>query len=696
MSQEHGGESRLWTASVVLFSVLAAISAQSIWSHPEAYANSCSISMTPPSLASQFSHPLREATAGEQFIITTTISNHCSKQDQPFVGIIEARNSEGVTEIFGWQGGVLKGASGETAIGISWVPTHGDSYQLRTFALSDLEHPVILSSVITTNVAIAANVGKAVVSIPFDPNPPLHSSTFQPDLIKIMIGVSNTVIWTNGDNASHRLTGQTSGPNSIPLDFEGPIFLYPGYSLEHTFLQTGLYEYIDIDRPWMHGFVQVYGASASEQTKPTSNDNRINGNVTISPDIKHCIAPGSDVAAAGPKRLEDSVRIPSVTSSDDNALLTLSVDDREVTEYENQYFFVGVYNKAQQPLIFPPISGDQFTINFYNRAGDLLMRLGGEQTPFHGAYSGTSEEEELKKPACFIDPNESFTFSTWTRIGTKDHDTRKILYASATVPYVINGKTDFLRTVIADDEDNGVQSDNVAETDRHLSGNASNLLKIEVNPVMLPKMNDSAYFDVAIAAPYAPRVGEDDPLWAIARTTLYRGNYSVRWYLPGGIQLVSGGISADGYLFPDKYVGVDGNFVVNVQEQEAAKVIIRPLEAGNYTIRATIFSDFNGTRIHREDAIWLSTSSSSSSTFVTRTTLPNSVEPLQSPLPATQLKEIDDPIPKIRLAITDKEDGKYNATKADFCWSDTPMWWRMAAHPLILFVILPILYPMKI
>ncbi len=271
LSQAHR-EGRLRITSVFLFALLMAICGQSVLGHGDAFGNSCSLSATPPSLASQFSRELVEATAGEQFIIRTIISNDCYK-DEPYVAIIEVRNSDGVTEYIGLQSGVLTGLTGKTEIGVSWVPPHGDSYELRTFTISSLENPMILSPIMTTTVTIADNLGRAVITIPFDPSPSLQQSNFQPEFIKVIIGVNNTVLWTNGDNASHRLIGEQTIVSTKAVDFGKPIFLYPGYSTQHTFTETGLYEYRDQDRPWMRGFIQVYPHDALD----AHLDLRLNG-----------------------------------------------------------------------------------------------------------------------------------------------------------------------------------------------------------------------------------------------------------------------------------------------------------------------------------------------------------------------------------------------------------------------------------
>lgn len=219
------------------------------------FASFCSLKLSAPSLMSVFSHPLAAATAGEQFVIATTITT-CIEEEQAFVAIIEVRNSDGITEYLGWQSGILREKNDSTQIGLSWVPRHGGNYELRTFAISGFENPLILSAVMTTNLSIADSTGKAVIVIPYNPEPALQQVGFDPSLLKVVLGVNSTVVWTNGDNVSHSLIGDPSSPN--PFDFDGEhVFLYPGYSFQHVFTEADSFHYLDRDRDWMRGIVWV-------------------------------------------------------------------------------------------------------------------------------------------------------------------------------------------------------------------------------------------------------------------------------------------------------------------------------------------------------------------------------------------------------------------------------------------------------
>lgn len=126
----------------------------SIDSSHDSVASSCELKVTDLDLSSQYSGPVNAPRAGEQLVITATITNPCSGQ-QPFVALVEVRNAKGVTEHLSWQSGELAGSGGHTAIGVLWVPQDGGIYELRTFAINSLDNPRILSILRTLAVGIS-------------------------------------------------------------------------------------------------------------------------------------------------------------------------------------------------------------------------------------------------------------------------------------------------------------------------------------------------------------------------------------------------------------------------------------------------------------------------------------------------------------------------------------------------------------
>src|SRR2546425_301973 len=93
---------------------------------------------------------------GQQFIILTNVTNH-GEVDKAFLAITEVLDSEGVTESIGIVGGLLK-VGESTKVGVSWTPQHSGNYQLKSFALSDLENPIILAIGSQNNVTVFASL----------------------------------------------------------------------------------------------------------------------------------------------------------------------------------------------------------------------------------------------------------------------------------------------------------------------------------------------------------------------------------------------------------------------------------------------------------------------------------------------------------------------------------------------------------
>jgi len=88
-----------------------------------------------------------------QVILSTTITNNLDS-NQPYVAIIEVRTSDGITEYLSWQTGEL-GPDDIIDVGQSWLPDSAGSYTVRTFVISDLSNPQILSSVHQSEISVS-------------------------------------------------------------------------------------------------------------------------------------------------------------------------------------------------------------------------------------------------------------------------------------------------------------------------------------------------------------------------------------------------------------------------------------------------------------------------------------------------------------------------------------------------------------
>ncbi len=84
------------------------------------------------------------------------------------------------------------------------------------------------------------------------------SSGYAPDRVAVVIGVNNTVEWTNNDTATHTVTS-TSVPSGASSFDSG--FVAQGGSFTYTFTTPGVYEYHCLIHPWMTGTVVVKQAA---------------------------------------------------------------------------------------------------------------------------------------------------------------------------------------------------------------------------------------------------------------------------------------------------------------------------------------------------------------------------------------------------------------------------------------------------
>jgi plastocyanin len=78
--------------------------------------------------------------------------------------------------------------------------------------------------------------------------------TFSPQNVTVVIGVNNTVQWTNNDATVHTVTSVTipSGAASFNSGL-----LNPGSKFVYTFTVVGTYYYVCTLHNWMHGWVTV-------------------------------------------------------------------------------------------------------------------------------------------------------------------------------------------------------------------------------------------------------------------------------------------------------------------------------------------------------------------------------------------------------------------------------------------------------
>jgi hypothetical protein len=111
-----------------------------------------STTVTPPVPTDVTGKELDEVSSGQQVVLTTNVINN-NAAPQPFVALLEVRDNNGVTIFLAWQTGTLP-ANDRTQVGLSWTPEDPGDYQVRTFVISDLTNPRVLSLVSTSDITV--------------------------------------------------------------------------------------------------------------------------------------------------------------------------------------------------------------------------------------------------------------------------------------------------------------------------------------------------------------------------------------------------------------------------------------------------------------------------------------------------------------------------------------------------------------
>ena len=135
-----------------IFTVIAALVAPIFG---QAVAQEAVLQPETPELKDRTGRVLTNAVAGELSIISATVNNN-STEDETFVAMVEARSSIGITELLEFQ---IAQASGDNSVefGISWTPEEAGTYELRTYLLSGLQEPQVLSEVTTKQITVEEN-----------------------------------------------------------------------------------------------------------------------------------------------------------------------------------------------------------------------------------------------------------------------------------------------------------------------------------------------------------------------------------------------------------------------------------------------------------------------------------------------------------------------------------------------------------
>ncbi len=114
-----------------------------------------------------------------------------------------------------------------------------------------------------------ADVNESEVAIVEGASLESSATGYEPQVIKVMIGVNNTVRWTNHDSVTHSVISDNGYKDPVtgePFDVrtrsaeKGGPFIMPGETYEFTFREPGEFAYHGEPHPWMRGSVIVMPA----------------------------------------------------------------------------------------------------------------------------------------------------------------------------------------------------------------------------------------------------------------------------------------------------------------------------------------------------------------------------------------------------------------------------------------------------
>lgn len=132
--------------------------------------------------------------------------------------------------------------------------------------------PVITAIVIGVLIAVAAGIvinatmprntyasdiihppQSVTVTIPANKDLGNENPSFEPKVVRVVLGVNNTIVWVNKGNSPDRVVGEDE-----TIDF-GKVkgLIQPEESWSFTFTEKGTYNYLSDIHPWLQGTIIV-------------------------------------------------------------------------------------------------------------------------------------------------------------------------------------------------------------------------------------------------------------------------------------------------------------------------------------------------------------------------------------------------------------------------------------------------------
>jgi len=106
----------------------------------------------------------------------------------------------------------------------------------------------------TGTVVVVAGVSAVKVSIPSGSGNPSNAPGFAPDKMTLVIGVNNTVTWSNDDSAAHTVTSSSVPTGAVAFNSGN---MNAGMTFTYKFTVPGTYQYGCSYHSWMTGTITV-------------------------------------------------------------------------------------------------------------------------------------------------------------------------------------------------------------------------------------------------------------------------------------------------------------------------------------------------------------------------------------------------------------------------------------------------------
>ena len=154
-------------------------------------------------------------------------------------------------------GVVVQGTPGNVSASYTFVATYAGIFEFvctyhaqvgmigYLVVLPNKAYTPPVSATTTTTAAASKPVNVSIVLGATNPS----NKGYSPDNVTVVIGVNNTVTWTNNDSSIHTVTANDGS--------FGSGYLNTGETFTYTFTVPGVYEYHCQIHPWMVGYVTV-------------------------------------------------------------------------------------------------------------------------------------------------------------------------------------------------------------------------------------------------------------------------------------------------------------------------------------------------------------------------------------------------------------------------------------------------------